>query len=145
MVAASDLIGAWRLADWAIEYSDGRPTTYPFGEQPDGQLMYSADGRMSGTICRRERQRMSNENVRQAPMAEKAAAFDSYFQYAGTWRIDGDRVIHTVEQSLNPNFVGTHQVRDMDYSGDQLVLSARQRTASGAEMHNKLVWRRVGQ
>lgn len=87
---------------------------------------------------------MSNENVRQAPMAEKAAAFDSYFHYAGTWRIDGEQVIHAVEHALNPNFVGTDQVRDMDYSGDQLILSASHRTASGAEMRNMLVWRRVG-
>jgi hypothetical protein len=97
---------------------------------------------MSATISRSDRSSMSNPNVRRAPQGEKADSFDSYFHYSGTWRIEGNEVIHTVQHALDPFFVGTDQVREMDHQGDVLVLTANITTASGAKMHNRITWRR---
>ena len=55
----------------------------------------------------------------------KAAAFSSYFHYAGRYRVvDGD-VIHYVTQSLNPNFPGSEQLRHAELDGQTLVLSGK--------------------
>jgi hypothetical protein len=45
--------------------------------------------------------------------------------YAGRYSFSGDRVIHHVELSLFPNWVGTDQQRSVELSGDRLILSAR--------------------
>lgn len=138
-VTRDDLIGSWRLDSWRIEYSDGRPTSYPFGEDAEGRLVYT-DELMIAVIHRAGRPPISNPNIRRAPETEKAKAFDDFFCYAGPWRIEGEYVIHTVEHALNPNFVGSEQVRLMDFAGDRLELSATERTAGGAEMRNRLIW-----
>lgn len=133
------LDGTWHLAGWEIE-ADGR-VTHPFGPDATGLIHYTADGGMSACIARSGRQRWSTGNPRKAPDAERLAAFESYFQYAGTWRIEergGARVvIHAVTHSLNPDFVGTEQVRNVDLRGDHLTLSARE-----GPRHHRLHWRR---
>ena len=144
MVEASDLVGAWRLDDWTIEYDDGRPSSHPFGDDARGLLIYAAGGAMSVSVTRAERARLSRENVRTAPEAERAAAFDTYFAYAGRWRLEDGQMIHEVDQALNPNFITTAQPRRIEHHGDRLILSAAQQTASGATMKNRLTWRRAG-
>lgn len=130
------LEGAWHLVRWEIE-AGGR-LTQPFGPGATGMICYTADGHMQAVIAAAGRTALSSAVPRQAPEGERAAAFDSYFHYAGTYEIiDGPRVVHRVTQALNPAFVGTEQVRDIDLNGADLVLSA----AEGARRH-RIHWRR---
>lgn len=133
------LEGTWHLVAWEIE-DDGR-LTHPFGPDATGLLHYTADGGMSACIARAGRSRWSSGNPRKAPDAERLAAFESYFHYAGRWRIeqrDGITVVvHSVSQSLNPDFVGSEQVRRVDLLGSDLTLSAQE----GPRNH-RLRWRR---
>ena len=116
------LLGTWHLVRWDITYSDGRAPTLPFGDAARGLIVYTHDGTMSACIARGGRKPLSSDSVRSAPEAERLAAFESYFQYAGPYAIreegGGLQVVHTVTQSLNPNFVGTRQVRNMSFSAD---------------------------
>ncbi|HPD93161.1 MAG: lipocalin-like domain-containing protein [Rhodobacter sp.] len=133
------LQGTWHLVGWEIEIA-GR-VTQPFGADPTGLIHYTADGGMSACIARADRPRWSGGNPRTAPEAERLAAFESYFHYAGTWRIEERAgqtvVVHTVTHSLNPDFVGSEQVRNVDLDGDSLTLSAQE----GPRFH-RLRWRR---
>lgn len=142
-VTRDDLIGGWHLEAWEIRYSDGRDNSFPFGPDAFGLIMYTHDGFMSAAISRSGRQPLSAANLRQAPEAEKAAAFDSYFHYSGTWRIDGEHVIHSVILSLNPAFVGTDQIRLMELKGDRLTLSASDDMPGGGSRRHCIVWRRA--
>jgi len=137
-----DLVGRWTLAAWTISFSDGRPDTHPYGENAVGLLIYLADGRMSVTVSRADRPALSDENPRKALEAEKAAAFDSFFHYAGRWSLAGETVTHHVEVALNPNFIGSDQMREIVYTGDALTLSLESQSPSGATVHNALAWQR---
>lgn len=148
--AANPLLGTWHLVRWDITYGDGRAPSLPFGAQARGMIMYTHDGHMNACIARAGRPALSSESVRSAPEAERLAAFESYFQYAGPYTLQTDagrpQVVHTVTQSLNPNFVGTRQVRNMDFSADhqQLTLSASDTVpGSGVARHHQLVWSRT--
>ncbi|MCP5371518.1 MAG: lipocalin-like domain-containing protein [Hyphomicrobiales bacterium] len=143
MATREDLIGTWELVEWTITYSDGRAPTLPYGEAPMGLITYGADGYMGAAIARAGRSALSHLNTRLAPKPEKAAAFDGYFHYAGTWRLEGDSVVHAVTLSLNPAFVGTDQVRRVELDGDGLTLSAEVTSASGATLRNAIRWRRA--
>jgi hypothetical protein len=63
--------------------------------------------------------------------------------YAGRYSFHGDRVIHHVELSLFPNWVGTDQQRSVELSGDRLILSASPLLLAGTQQVPRLVWERV--
>ena len=143
MISKEDLHGSWQLESWTVGYSDRDDFTYPYGEDPQGLLLYTTDGWMSASIARKERAALPEDvSFRKLPDATKAEAFSSYFHYAGRYRVvDGD-VIHFVSQSLNPNFPGTEQLRHAELDGQTLVLSGKDHVGAVARFHS-LVWHRL--
>ncbi|MGA1317526.1 MAG: lipocalin-like domain-containing protein [Rubrivivax sp.] len=152
MTAPSPVLlqGTWALVRWEIAYSDGRPPTLPYGVDATGLIVYSADGWMNAGSGRAGRPRLSSDSVRSAPEAERLAAFESWFQYAGPYELrerEGRlQVVHRVTHALNPHFVGTDQVRHVDFDADgTLTLSASDQVpGSTVERHHRLRWRRAG-
>ena len=143
MISKDELKGTWQLESWTIGYSDRDDFTYPYGEDPKGLLMYTDDGWMSASICRKERALLpDNISFRKLPDEIKAAAFSSYFHYAGRYRVGEGDVIHYVTQSLNPNFPGTEQLRHAELDGQTLVLSGKDQVGEITRFHS-LVWHRL--
>jgi hypothetical protein len=143
------LLGTWHLVRWEITYGDGREPSLPYGDRATGMIAYTADGFMSACIARDGRGKLSSASVRSAPVDERLAAFESYFQYAGPYEIKGpvgnQQVTHHVTHSLNPNFCGTKQVRNITLATDgELSLSASD-TVPGTDIarHHRLVWTRA--
>ena len=145
---SNPLLGTWHLVRWEITYGDGRVPTRPFGAQATGLIVYSHDGTMNACIARGGRARLSSDSVRSAPEAERLAAFESYFQYAGPYEIRGEpghqQVVHTVTHALNANFVGTRQVRNMEFAADGTLTLSASDTVPGSAVarHHRLVWSR---
>ena len=142
------LLGTWHLCRWEIAYGDGRAATLPYGPDAVGLILYTADGWMNACIARGQRPRLSGDSMRKLPAAEALAAFESYFSYAGRYTLrtlEGrPQVVHQVTMSLNPNFVGSEQVRDMHFdAGGRLTLSASD-TLPGSDVarHHRLTWER---
>jgi hypothetical protein len=52
---------------------------------------------------------------------EKLALFDSLFAYVGTYVVEGDRVIHTLDGSWNELWTGTRQTRLLAFEDDRLI------------------------
>ena len=142
------LIGAWQLVRWEIAYDDSRPTSYPYGPDASGWIQYSNDGVMSACIARAQRPRLSSASVRSAPEQERLNAFESYFQYAGPFDVQktmqGMQVIHHVTHALNPNFVGTDQIRNMSFDEKGLLtLSASDPVPDTTiDRHHRLIWKK---
>lgn len=141
------LLGAWSLVRWQIDLGGGRAPSLPFGADATGLIVYTADGWMNASIARPGRAALSAASVRQVPLAEQGAAFESYFNYAGPYRlreIDGvPHVVHAVRFSLNPNFVGSEQIRRIQFEGgDRLTLSADE-PVQGVVRRHRLEWCRA--
>jgi hypothetical protein len=105
---------------------------------------------MSACIARAGRPRLSGESARTVPEQERLAAFESYFQYAGTYQVQqtpqGPVVVHRVSHALNPNFTGSEQVRHMRFPVEgQLELSADDPLpgSPGVTRHHALLWERA--
>ncbi|MGE0802237.1 MAG: lipocalin-like domain-containing protein [Lautropia sp.] len=149
--ADNPLVGTWQLARWEISYGDGRPSTLPYGDAASGLIVYSDDGWMNACIGRGGRPRLSSESVRSAPEAERLAAFESFFQYAGRYTLRREagrvvQVVHAVRQALNPNFVGSEQIRDVAFDGDGRLTLSGSDTVPGTSIsrHHRLIWTRAG-
>ncbi len=149
MLSPNLLEGSWQLQRWEISYADGRAPSLPFGPDATGLIVYSGDGFMSACIAAAGRAPLTSASARGAPAQERVAAFDSYFHYAGRYRLEvsasGVQVVHTVTHALNPNFVGTEQVRDVTFGeAGLLTLSASDHVlGSQVARHHRLAWRRA--
>ena len=141
---AAALVGAWQLVSWTIEYPAGDRVTQPFGPEPEGLLVYTADGHMSAALQRPGRARLSRADPQAVSETEKAAAFAGYLHYAGTWHVAGGCVVHHVALAMNPNLLGTRQVRSIALDGERLVLGAEEPLeAPGATRRHRIEWRRA--
>jgi hypothetical protein len=142
--ARDPLVGAWRLISWVNQAADGR-VTYPMGTDAVGYLIYTADRRFSVIISRADRPRFAAEDLFGGTMKEQAQAVEDFVAYAGRYSFHGDRVVHHVELSLFPNWVGSDQQRSAELSGDRLILSASTLLLGGERQVPRLVWERVDQ
>jgi hypothetical protein len=137
------LVGAWRLVSWENRAADGQ-VTHPMGTNAIGYLLYSADGRFSVTISRRGRAGFTAGDLLGGTTEEQAKAVEGFVAYAGRYSFHGDRVIHHVELSLFPNWVGSDQERWVELAGRRLTLSASPLLLAGKQQVPRLVWERVG-
>jgi hypothetical protein len=137
--AKERFIGTWELVSFESRSASG-DVTYPRGRRPAGRLTYDREGRMAVQIMQRERLKFASENSRTATAAEAESAFRGYSAYFGTYRVDeaAGYVIHKVEASLFPNWVGTDQKRFFRFEDNRLTLEA-----DGPAGRSKLVWERV--
>jgi hypothetical protein len=110
------LVGAWRLVSWENRAADGQ-VTYPVGTDALGYLLYSPDGCFSVTISRRDRAGFAAGDLLSGTSEEQARAVEGVVAYAGRYSLHGDLVIHHVELSLFPNWVGSDQQRWVELAG----------------------------
>ena len=136
------LVGAWRLVSWENRAADGQ-VTYPMGTDALGYLLYSASGRFSVTISRRGQAGFAAGDLLSGTTQEQARAVAGFVAYAGRYSFHADRVVHHVELSLFPNWVGSDQQRWVELSADRLILSARPLLLAGQLQVPRLVWERV--
>jgi hypothetical protein len=123
-IEEAPLVGRWHISHWLQNYDDGR-VVYPLGETPVGFIEYTPAGQMVCIIARDERLLFASKGQWTGTSAEKAAAYDSMIVYAGPYSVVGDEVLHHVEFSLYPNWVGGIQRRRFSLLSDQLDLVAR--------------------
>lgn len=123
---ADDLIGVWRLVSFEEVDDTGATSRGPLGAEPLGRLIYTRDGHVSVNMMR---------GADPGPVP--------YMGYAGTWHLDGDgsRVVHRIEVTPRPDWVGTEQTREATLEDDHLTLYARTHIG-GVEHRRVLVWRR---
>jgi hypothetical protein len=141
--ASGDLAGSWRLERWESVSDDGS-VAYPFGDRPEGILVYDPDGTMITTIGPAGRPALSSRDPLQGgPEAERLRAAETFVAYSGGWMLAGDDVVHDVAMSLYPNWVGTRQVRHVRLLPDaRLELSTDPFLLDGRRAVQRLVWRR---
>lgn len=130
--ARQAIVGAWRLREWTASGSDGT-TSEPFGPQPSGLLVYGADGTMITVIT-------------PSSDLDVDGSAGRCFAYAGRYELAAGGIVHIVEISCRPDWVGTRQVRtlDLDESGTSLILMSGPLDIDGAGRIHRLVWERCG-
>jgi hypothetical protein len=114
-----------------------------FGPNPNGYIIYSADGYMSVVLCWAHRARFAGDDPFGGTTEEKVSAYESYVSYCGRYEVQADRVIHHMELSWFPNWHGVDQVRFYHFDGNQLILTTPPMLTDGQKRVSRLVWERV--
>ncbi len=136
------LLGTWQLVSWENRTADGRKT-YPFGEDAKGLIVYGDDGYMFVAIMAANRTPFGTEDLFGGSLEENAKAAETYVSYCGRYELHGETVIHHVELSLFPNWVGVDQERVISVTSDRLELRTRPTLFGGTEQTAHLVWARA--
>jgi hypothetical protein len=125
MDICQSLLGAWSLKECAEILPDGAKR-FPFGDDALGQVVYTADGRMSAQLLRAGRAAFPSDDYRGAPVEIAAEAFQQYFGYFGRYEVDASAgtVTHFIEGAWLPNLENTAQVRTFRFEDAYLVLEA---------------------
>ena len=137
------LIGTWRLLSWENRSLADGGVSHPLGEDAVGYIMYGPDGYMSVAISRPDRARFAAGDLLGGGAEERARAAETYVSYCGRYEFRGETVVHFVELSLFPNWVGAEQERLVEVAGDRLTLSTRPMVLGGVLRTASLTWERV--
>lgn len=141
--APNPLVGTWRLVSFASEILETKVVRYPFGAHPGGFITYTPDGRMMTVLVNPSRKPPA------APAATDAEALGLYrtlIAYGGTYRIDGNKVVHHLEVSWNQAWTGTDQKRFFKVEANQLTLTTAPLVStvlSNAHVVSTLIFERV--
>lgn len=136
------ILGAWKLSSFIYMAADGK-TFYPYGQDAAGILMYDKSGYMTAFITRRDRPMLANEDYAQLTDLEKISLSKGVMAYSGRYEILADRIIHHLEQSFIPNWVGTRFERFCRLEGGQLLLSTPPALLRGKEYIGYLSWHKA--
>ena len=120
-MTGEDLIGTWRLRSFAFTDEAGA-VLQPLGERPVGFVLISADGYLALNFMAGERSAFADDDLFGGGEAERAQAMAEIVSFAGPYEYDGTVVSVTVEYSVFPNWIGGTQVREVEVSGDTLIL-----------------------
>ncbi|MEM7335793.1 MAG: lipocalin-like domain-containing protein [Chloroflexota bacterium] len=141
----TQLEGNWTLAEWDCTLDDAYHN-HPFGKDAQGTIMY-ANGRMCAFLMKPDRPNFAIANLIRSSDEERLTAVSGFVSYSGSYRVEGDQVIHSVEFSLLPNWIGTELIRTISWTNDdmpQLILSTPpEKTSSGKNVVNRLRWQRL--
>ncbi|MCL6442771.1 MAG: lipocalin-like domain-containing protein [Alicyclobacillus sp.] len=118
---AHPLVGAWRLVRLEGRTRDGE-TRYPLGQDPQGLLIYTADGYVSVSMMASHRPALSGD-LGTSSIAE-LRGLARYVSYAGRYHVEGNSVVHQVEITFIPNHLGRSHVRTFRLEDDTLALSS---------------------
>jgi hypothetical protein len=122
---SNELTGTWKFISLEIKTASGK-TVHPFGENPFGLLIYTANGYMSYLCMDPARPKFKSDNLLGGTMEEISEAFKSFDAYSGTYTVDAEKgvVTHHVLGSKFPNWVGSEQVRHFRFSDNHLIIDA---------------------
>ena len=134
-------IGTWKLVSYQNRSDD--QVTYPLGKNPVGYIMYNDEGYMAVALMASNRRRFSSMDIMGGTTEEIVAAYGTYISYCGKYEVTEDRVIHHVEVSFYPNWIGEDQARFYKFEGDKLILSTPPMILGGKQQSGYLIWERT--
>jgi hypothetical protein len=136
------IIGTWELVSTEERLTNGSKRPYlDVGARGKGYLMYTADGHMCAAGMNPDRPAW--QDVNKPTETEKVRAMDGFFGYCGRYEIDTlhHAIYHYPEVALDPNVVGTKQVRPYGLDAEILTFSDKD-TTPGVESYT-ISWKKI--
>ena len=132
-----NLLGSWKLVSYYNEIISTGQKVFPLGEKPNRYLIYTPQRRMMALLV--------HENQTAAKTEEdRITLHKQMFAYSGSYKIEGDKVTHSVDVSWSNTWTGTDQLRFIKLDGDTLTIKAAPaiNPVTGLQGVGTLVWLR---
>jgi hypothetical protein len=142
---ADALVGVWTLRRYS-DLTDSLPPQYPFGNDPEGLLIYTPDGFVSAVLMARGRPNLGGNGFTDGTADQYMSAGKGFIGYIGRYEVDEERsiVTHRPVVAFAPNMLGSIQQRFVELEGDVLVLTAEHAQSPDLPaINSRLEWARV--
>ncbi|MGB3652371.1 MAG: lipocalin-like domain-containing protein [Rivularia sp. (in: cyanobacteria)] len=143
------LLGTWKLISITAIFPDGNVDKEAFGANPIGYITYTIEGKMMVIFSKGDRTLLSGNSaspltaaIHEVPIEERSQAFSTFNSYAGSYTLDGNKVIHHVEIASIPNRVGKNLTRIFKLDGNRVTLTTPPSKSDDAQKF-ELMWERV--
>jgi hypothetical protein len=139
----TSIVGTWQITGFAFEYQDTKEIVRPVN-RPTGYLQYSPGGHMVVFVADGDLPRPATPPTHTD--AERAKIWTQIIgAYAGTYQIEGDKVIHHVLNAWFPTWIGTDQIRYFKIDGNNFAIKTAPITTSlnGRQIVSTLAFERV--
>ena len=107
------LIGIWKLFSYEVEVQETGEFFYPLGKNPTGFICITENNHVMVTLTGEGRKPGSNSE-------DSTALLNSLVSYAGTYRIEGNEWITSVQVAWKPDWVNTEQRRQFEIKDNRL-------------------------
>ena len=142
LAGENPVLGTWKLKSFVREVAATGEKYNQMGDHPSGYLSYSADGRMYAIGAADNRVKPLEAN----PIDEQRVKLhQTMFAYAGTYTVEGEKVVHHVDISWNQAWTGTELVRFYRLDGNILtiVTAPNKSPVDGREGRVVVVWEKM--
>ena len=138
---AKDLAGTWTLVSITLE-QDGKKTDF-YGPNPQGQLMYDANGHVSVIFTRSDLPKFASSNRMAGTPEENKSIMQGSLAYFGTYSVsEKDKIItRHIAGCTFPNWNGTDRKQAFSIAGDELNLTGLSGVSAGTGTAVE-VWKR---
>ncbi len=110
---SAQIQGVWKLVSYEVEIQSTGQKEYPMGQKPTGYVTFTAEGRVFFVLTGEGRKPAKTDQ-------ERAALLGNLVAYTGTYRLEEDKWITSVEVAWNPEWVGSEQKRSYKIDGNRL-------------------------
>jgi hypothetical protein len=140
---SAKLAGVWKMTSWTRhEVATGKDAKL-FGEHPGGYLIYTKGGHFTWTGFNDQRPR---PQAAEPTDPERVALFKTMYAYNGTYKVEGDKIIDSIEGAWNEGWVGKKFTIDKYEVSDKtltMVSAPFKATMDGTEMVVTTTYERV--
>ena len=139
---AGPQLGSWALLSIETEDMETGQKNNLLGAHPSGYLSYGPDCRMYAILVKESRE---GPAAMVATDPESIELYRGLISYAGTYVIDGNRIIHHIEASWNQAWTGTTQVHQFKIDGKSLYIRTGpgKSPISGRQSSSVLIWTKI--
>ena len=113
MQAYDDLLGILKLVSYEVEIKETGEIMYSMGKHPSGFACFTKNNHVMVTLTGENRKVATNDQ-------ERANLLSTIVSYAGTYRIEGNEWITSVQVAWNPEWVNTEQRRQFEIQNNRL-------------------------
>ena len=115
------VVGTWKLLSLEVETQTTGQKEPVMGDKPTGYVVFMPEGRVFFILTGEGRKPAKTDQ-------ERAALLNTLVAYTGTYRVEGDKWITSVEVAWNPEWIGTEQSRNFKLDGNRLQVLTPWRT-----------------
>jgi hypothetical protein len=119
MSAENSIIGTWQLTGFSLIVLDTKETSRL--DHPTGYIQFSPGGHMVMFLTAGELKPPASGSYTDAERADVHRAIVG--AYAGTYTVDGNKVIYHVLTSWRPEWIGRDQIRYFEINGTNLTIT----------------------
>ena len=117
---SNGLLGIWSLKEYVVEIKATGQKNYPMGLHPHGYATFCENGKVIVMLTAEVRLPARNDS-------DATGLLNTLVAYAGSYRLEGNEWVTSVEVAWKPEWVGTEQRRFFAIVGDEMVVTTEWR------------------